>query len=106
MATLSLGTTVTWGGVAFSEVVDVQVQYGGGQLKGRSVAWSDELGSVTVACLGTSNISTSSWGSVKDLVVSGGGISLTCKALYESVSAGTEINGVTRFAVTFKLLDL
>ena len=105
MATYSEGISVTWGGVAFSEVTDLQVAYGGGSPKGRSSAWTDDVGTVSVSCLGSANVSTSNYGDRKQLVVSGGGVSLTQWALYEQVTAQPELNGVTRFAVTFKLLD-
>lgn len=105
MATLSQGISVTWDAVPFSEVTDLQVSYGGGAAKGRSSAWTDDLGSVSVSCLGTTNISTSSYGQRKQIVLSGGGVSLTAYALYEQVTVQPELNGVTRFAVTFKLLD-
>ena len=105
MATLSQGISVTWDAVAFSEVTDIQVAYGGGSAKGRSSAWTDDVGTVSVSCLGTTNISTSRYGDRRQLAISGGGVSLTQWALYEQVTAQPELNGVTRFAVTFKLLD-
>ena len=105
MATYSQGISVTWGSVAFEEVTDLQVAYGGGSPKGRSSAWTDDVGTLSVSCLGSANIDTANYGDRKQLVVSGGGVSLTQWALYEQVTAQPELNGVTRFAVTFKLLD-
>lgn len=105
MATHSTGISVTWDAVPFGEITDLQVSYGGGAAKGRSSAWTDEPGTVTVACLGTANISTTKYGERKQLVCSGGGVSLTAYAVYEQVTAQPELNGVTRYAVTFKLLD-
>jgi hypothetical protein len=97
--------TVSWGGVNFQEVTDLQWQYGGGPSKGRSVIWTDDAGSCSVTCLGTNNLSTSEYGERKQLVISGGGQSLTTYALWESLSVANEVNGVTRYTVTFKLLD-
>jgi hypothetical protein len=105
VATHSTGLSVTWGGVAFAEVTDLQVSYAGGSSKGRSVVWTDDAGSVSVECLGTANISTGEWGLRKSLVVSGAGVSLTSNAVYEGWTAQPELNGVTRYSVTFKLLD-
>lgn len=105
MATYSQGISVTWGAVAFEEVTDLQVAYGGGSPRGRSSAWTDDVGTLSVSCLGSANIDTANYGDRKQLVVSGGGVSLTQWALYEQVTAQPELNGVTRFAVTFKLLD-
>lgn len=105
MAQYSQGVSVQWGGVAFSEVVNLDWQYGGGSPKGRSVEWSDEAGTVSVASLGTSNTSISEYGLRKQLVISGGGQSLTSYAVWESLDVANEVNGVTRYTVTFKLLD-
>lgn len=105
MATLSQGIVVTWGGTAFTEVVDLQASYGGSSPKGRSAIWSDEAGSVSVVCLGAVNVSNAMYGTRNDIAISGGGISLTCKAIYEGWSASPEVNGVTRYSVNFRLLD-
>lgn len=105
MASYSTGIAVTWGGSPFSEVTGLSWSYGGGTPKGRSVVWSDELGSVSIECLGSANVSSAQYGVRNDLAISGGGQSLTCKALYESVAVSSELNGVTRYSVTFKILD-
>lgn len=105
MATYSTGVSVTWGGVAFTEVTGLSWTYGGGAPKGRSVVWTDEAGSVSVECLGTANTSIAEYGLRKQLVISGGGQSLTNYAVWESLSVANEVNGITRFTVTFSLLD-
>ena len=105
MATYSTGITAIFDGTAFVEVTGLSWQYGGGLPKGRSTLWTDEVGSVSIACLGTANISTAKYGTRADLVLSGGGVSLTTKAVYESLNVTPELNGLTRYAVTFKILD-
>jgi len=105
VATYSTGVSVTWGGVAFTEVTGLSWTYGGGPPKGRSVVWTDEAGSVSVECLGSSNTSTAEYGLRKQLVISGGGQSLTTYAVWEALSVANEVNGITRFTVTFSLLD-
>ncbi len=105
MATYSSGITVTWNAVAFQEVVGLSWTYGGGPSKGRSVAWTDDAGNCTVECLGSANTSISNYGVRSTLVISGGGQALTSKAVWESLSVASEVNGVTRYTVTFKLLD-
>lgn len=105
MASYSTGVTVTWGGTHFQEIVDLQWQYAGGPSKGRGVVWTDEAGSLTVTCLGGNNTSTDQYGLRKQLVVAGGGQALTVYAVWESLSVANELNGVTRYTVTFKLLD-
>jgi hypothetical protein len=43
--------------------------------------------------------------SAGSLTVSGGGQSLTNTAVWESMQVVSELNGVTRYTVTFTLLD-
>jgi hypothetical protein len=109
VATYSTGITATWGTVAFSEVTDLSWSYGGAPAKDRltesSVRWTDDVGSVLIVCLGTANVSTAEYGKRKQLVLGGGGANLTINAIYESLSVAPELNGVTRYTVTFKLLD-
>lgn len=105
MATYSTGISATWGGTAFVEVTDLNWSYGGGPPKGRSVVWTDELGSVSITCLGSANTSTAEYGLRKALAISGGGQSLSVNAVWESLTVAPELNGVTRFTVTFKILD-
>lgn len=105
MATHSQGITATWGGTAFTEVVDLSWTYGGGLPKGRSAVWTDDLGSVTLTCLGAANVSTGEYGQRKQIAISGGGVTLTQYAVLESLGVAAELNGVTRYTVTLKLLD-
>ena len=105
MATYSTGVSVTWDGVAFAEVTALTWSYGGGPAKGRDTPWSDEVGTVTVESLGAANTSSANYGLRKQLVISGGGQSLTANAVWESLAVANELNGVTRYTVTLKLLD-
>lgn len=105
MASYSQGVSVTWNGIAFQEVTGLSWTYGGGPSKGRDVAWTDEAGSLSVECLGSNNTGLANYGVRADVVVSGGGQSLTNAAVWESVGVASEVNGVTRFTVTLKLLD-
>jgi hypothetical protein len=114
MAVYSTGIAVSWGGTPFTEVTDLQWTYGGGLPKGRGTGdfrWSDEAGTLSVTCLGTANIGTAEWGLRRQLVVTQGSIlgasvtHLTSWAVCESVNVAYEVNGVTRYTVTFRLLD-
>jgi hypothetical protein len=105
VATYSTGITATFDGTTFGEVTDLAWSYGGGPAKGRSVVWTDELGSVSVTCLSTTGIAIASYGLRGDLSITGGGAGLTCKAVYEGLSVAPELNGITRFTVTLKILD-
>lgn len=105
MATYSTGISASFGGTSFSEVQALNWSYGGALPKGRDSAWTDEVGSVSLTCLSSTGVATANYGSRGDLVISGGGANLTCKAVYVGLSVAPELNGVTRYTVTFKLLD-
>jgi hypothetical protein len=105
VAAYSTGIVATWGSTPFVEVVDLSWTYGGGPSKGRSVVWTDDAGSVSITCLGAANTSTGEYGLRKTLALSGGGQALTLNAVWESLSVSPELNGVTKFTVTFRLLD-
>lgn len=104
MATYSTGITVTWGGTDFVEVTDVSYSYGGSRT-GRDTAWSAEQGSVNVTCLGTTNINVSEFGTRDQLVITGGGAGLNTYAIWQSVAVAPAMNDVTRYTVTFKIVD-
>jgi len=104
VATYSTGITATWGGVSFQEVTDLAWSYGS-EPRGRSEPWTDDVGSVAITCLHTANLALTEYGLRKQLILSGGGQSLTSQAIWESVSVAPELNGVTRYTVTLKLLD-
>ena len=105
MATYSTGITATWGGTTFSEVVDLSWSYGGSLPKGRSNTWTDEIGTVALTCLGTANTSTGQYGERKQITISGGGATLTHWAVWEGLTVAPEVNGVTRYTLTFRLVD-
>jgi hypothetical protein len=105
VATYSTGVTATFGSTTFAEVTDLAWSYCGAPPKGRSVVWTDDAGSVTLTCLGSAGMSTANYGLRNDLTISGGGAGLTCKAVYIGLNVSPELNGVTRYSVTFKILD-
>lgn len=110
MATYSTGITATWGGVPFSEVYELALPLLGGVRKDRSSnmssqGWTDEVGNVSISAYGTVNMTVSEYGRRRALVVSGGGVALTFNAVCTAVSATPELNGVTRYTFTAKLLD-
>lgn len=102
MASYSSGISVSWNGTAFQEVTGLSWSYGG-QNKGRGVAWTDSPGTVTIECLGGANTATSNFNTRAQVLISGGGQSLTAQAVWESVSVASELNGVTRYLVTLSL---
>ena len=110
MATYSTGLSASWDGTDFTEVFDLSVQLASGDRKDRasvasSTGWTDEAGTVSVSAYGVSNMDSFQFGARKPLVLSGGGVSLTVNAVCTGVSATPQLNGVTRYTFTAKLLD-
>lgn len=103
MASYSTGIVFTFGSSTATEVVGLSWTWGGGLPKGRSVVWTDDAGSVTIETL--SATSTGLYGTRGTLTISGGGMGLTCTACCTSVSAAAELNGVTRYATTFTIIQ-
>ena len=101
MATYSQGCSVSFTGATFSEVVSVSMDRGGSIPIGRTFGgYAQDAGSVTVEALGGSY----SYGAYGTLTISGGGISLTEKAVCTGVSATAQANDVTRYSITFALI--
>ena len=101
MATYSQGCVVSFPGATFTEVVSVSVDRGGSVPIGRSASsYAQDYGSVTVEALGGSF----TYGAYGTLTISGGGVSLTEKAVCTGVSATAQTNDVTRYSVTFALI--
>lgn len=110
MATISTGITATWGGVTFQEVYGIATSIGGSVRKDRALTatsqgWTDEIGDVSISAFGTANMTLNEYGQRKQLLLSGGGLSLTFNAVCTSTVATPELNGVTRYTFTAKLLD-
>lgn len=100
MAITSQGISVAWGGVAFQEVRSFSWNYGGNSQGRQNI----DVGQAVVACLGTANTAIMNHGVRRQLVATGGGHNLTIDAIWDSVSAVAELNGVSSFAVTFRLV--
>ena len=110
MATYSTGISATWGGSAFVEIVDLSLPLYGGLRKDRTAStstpgWSDDVGSVSISAYGAANMTLGEYGTRKQLVISGGGLSLTINAVCTGVTVTPALNGVTRYTFTAQLLD-
>lgn len=110
MATLSTGISATWGGVPFQEVYDIATSIGGNVRKDRAITasfqgWTDEVGDVSISAFGTANMTLDQYGQRKQLVLTGGGLALTFNAVCTSAVATPQLNGVTRYTFTAKLMD-
>lgn len=104
MATPCAGVTATWNGVAFGELTDIKVNFGGEFAAGRTSAFAVDKGSIEIACLGTSNVSVSEYGRKATLAIGGGGMTFSHKAVYLGFTLTGKVNDVSRASVTLKLI--
>lgn len=105
MATYSTGITATWNATTFTEVNALSWQHGGARqdrAAGTTTGWTAEPGSVTFTCLGATGVDTNNFGKRGTLTITGGGMAYSGKAVFETVSAQAELNGVTRYTVSLK----
>lgn len=110
MATYSTDVSASWGGTPFGEIYELSLDIYGGPRKDRSASsgtrgWSDEVGTVTLGCYGFANMTAEQYGVRKQLIISGGGVSLTMYGHCIGLAAVPELNGLARFTFTIKLLD-
>lgn len=112
MATECAGVTVAWGGVSLGEVVSLKATIGNALPLGRSSNWSNEPGSVEIACLATAGLSATSYGLMKTLSLAGGGLaidgqtSFTAKAILQRFDVTGSVNDVTRYSAQLRLVSL
>jgi hypothetical protein len=111
MATYSQGVSVSVDGSPLVEVTGLSWTLGGTLDIGRDSPLPTSLGSMTLECLGRpfSGVTAPNgffgfYYRLVELVISGGGLDLTCDAYCESMDAVGEVNGVTRYTLTFKIL--
>jgi len=107
MATYSTDIVVSFAGTTFEEVSDLSFDYGGGPATGRATTepvFKDSPGSLSLTTYGSSGMTTSNYGKFGQLSVSGGGADLTVDAVCESVGVQYELNGVTRYTMTFRFI--
>lgn len=108
MAQYSTGITATWNSQTFNEVRSLSWQWGAARQDrglGTAQGWTPEPGSVTLTCLGTgSNVTTGNVGKLYPLSITGGGAALSCNAVFESLSVQPELNGVTQYSITLKIV--
>ena len=104
MATPSTGILVSFGGVAASEVTELQWTFGGSMPQGRNTTWVPNFGTATIGMIGN-NVSSALRGVRGPLVVTGGGCTLSTMAVCTGVSITAELNGVTKYTVSFEFVE-
>ena len=104
MATPSTGIAVTFNGTAALEVTELQWTFGGSMPQGRNTTWVPNFGTATIGVIGN-NVTSALRGVRGALVVTGGGCTLSTMAVCTGVSLAAELNGITRYTVSFEFVE-
>lgn len=104
MATVCTGVSVTWASVSLGEVTEIDVNVGGSLPLGRDSTFSVDAGTISLKCLSTAAIGLSQYGLQGTLAITGGGLTLTTKAICQTLTLSGRVNDVARYGATFKLV--
>lgn len=104
MATNCAGVTATWNSVAFGEVTKIDVTRGGEPPQARGSTWTLDAGTIEITSLSTAQLTASEYGKKATLAITGGGLTLTTKAICQTLRATGTVNDVTRYVGTFRIV--
>jgi hypothetical protein len=104
MANPCTGVTVTWGGATLEEVVDIKINAGGSLPIGRDSVIALDAGSIDIACLHTASISLAERGLKKTLAFTGGGLTCSTKAVFQTLTMAGRVNDVARYSVSYRIV--
>jgi len=104
MANPCTGVTVTWGGAALEEVVDIKINAGGSLPIGRDSVIALDAGTIEIACLHTANVSLAERGLKKTLAFTGGGLTCSTKAVFQTLNMAGKVNDVARYSVIYRIV--
>ncbi len=109
MAGYCTGVTVNWRGTAIGEVTEFRVGAGGSMPLARGVAggspWAIDAGTVELASLSTAAMKLSEYGTKGLLSFSGGGLTLTTKAICQTLDVSGKVNDVYRLKSVFRIVQ-
>ena len=103
MANVCTGVTVMFNSIVLGEVTEITTNIGGSLPLGRGSAWAFDMGTIDIKCLSSAQISIATYGRKATLAITGGGLTLTTKAVCQSLQIAGKVNDVARYAATFKI---
>ena len=108
MANVCTGVTVMFNSIVLGEVTEITANIGGGLPLGRGSTgtggvWAFDAGTIDIKCLSTAQISIATYGRKATLDISGGGLTVTTKAICQSLQMAGKVNDVARYSATFKI---
>ena len=104
MANACTGVTVTWGGASLEEVVDIKINAGGSLPIGRDSVISLDAGTIEIACLATANVGLAERGLKKTLEFTGGGLTCSTKAVFQTLNMAGKVNDIARYSVVYRIV--
>jgi hypothetical protein len=109
MAGYCTGVTVNWRGTEIGEVSEFRVGAGGGLPLARGVSggkpWAIDAGTVELASFSTAAMKLSEYGTKGLLSFSGGGLTLTTKAICQTLDIAGKVNDVYRLKSVFRIVQ-
>lgn len=122
MAHVTAGITATWNSTRLGDIAEIKWTHGGSlpQSRGSTVAdtrpWSMDLGTIEITSYSDKLGDTAQWGRKATLAIGGTArsntstasvvtISLTTKAVLQTLDIGAKVNDVWRYKGTFKIVQ-
>jgi hypothetical protein len=109
MAGYCTGVAVSWRGTAIGEVTEFRVGAGGSLPLARGVSggtpWAIDAGTVELASFSTAAMKLSEYGTKGLLSFSGGGLTLTTKAICQTLDITGKVNDVYRLKSVFRIVQ-
>ena len=103
MANVCTGVTAMFNSIVLGEVTEITANIGGGLPLGRGSAWAFDAGTIDVKCLSSAQISIATYGQKATLAITGGGLTVSTKAICQSLQMAGKVNDVARYAASFKI---
>ena len=104
MAGYCTGVAVSWRGTALGEVSEFRINAGGSLPIGRDSTFAVDAGTVEVSSLATAAMQLSEYGTKGLLSFSGGGLTVTTKAICQTLDISAKVNDVYRLKSTFRIV--
>ena len=104
MAGYCTGVAVSWRGTALGEVSEFRINAGGSLPIGRDSTFAVDAGTVEVSSRATAAMKLSEYGTKGLLSFSGGGLTVTTKAICQTLDISAKVNDVYRLKSTFRIV--
>ena len=111
MAGYCTGVTVNWRGTAIGEVTEYRVAAGGslpqsrGSTAAGSTPWSMDAGTVELSSVSTAAMRISEYGTKGLLSFTGSGLTVTTKAICQTLDITAKVNDVYRLKSVFRIVQ-